>query len=67
MNRAFCPQYSVTASNLVGQAECSAQLAMAQIKPSFAKPLEKNWEVDEGDKLEIKTKLDGSPIPVVKW
>jgi hypothetical protein len=57
----------VTASNLVGQAETSANLNMAQIPPSFGRPIDRAIEVDEGDILDIKTKLDGSPVPKVKW
>ncbi|XP_021942897.1 obscurin isoform X2 [Zootermopsis nevadensis] len=60
-------KYSVTASNLVGQAETTANLIMAQIPPSFGRPIDRAIEVDEGDILEIKTKVDGSPVPKVKW
>ena len=55
------------ASNLVGQAETSANLIMAQIPPSFGRLIDRAIEVDEGDILDIKTKLDGSPVPKVKW
>ena len=51
----------------MGQAETIANLIMAQIAPSFGRPVDRAIEVDEGDELEIKTKLDGSPIPTVKW
>lgn len=57
----------MTASNLVGQAETSANLIMAQIPPSFGRLIDRAIEVDEGDILDIKTKLDGSPVPKVKW
>nr|CAD7588172.1 unnamed protein product [Timema genevievae] len=60
-------KYSVTASNLVGQAEISAKLILAQIPPSFPRPFDRAAEIDEGETLELKTKLDGSPIPKVKW
>jgi hypothetical protein len=40
---------------------------MAQIPPSFGRPIDRAIEVDEGDILEIKTKVDGSPVPKVKW
>lgn len=55
------------ASNLVGQAETSANLIMAQIPPSFGRLIDRAIEVDEGDILDIKTKVDGSPVPKVKW
>jgi hypothetical protein len=40
---------------------------MAQIPPSFGRLIDRAIEVDEGDILDIKTKLDGSPVPKVKW
>jgi hypothetical protein len=57
----------VTAYNLAGQAECSAQLEMAQTPPSFHNYMDKYHEIDEGETLAIKMKVDGSPIPTVKW
>lgn len=57
----------MTASNLAGQAECSAQLAMAQTPPSFHNYMDKYHEIDEGETLAIKMKVDGSPIPTVRW
>ncbi|XP_063238451.1 obscurin isoform X6 [Bacillus rossius redtenbacheri] len=60
-------KYSVTASNLVGQAQTEARLTLAQIPPSFGRPLDRAVDVDEGDTLDLKTKLDGSPIPKAKW
>jgi Immunoglobulin I-set domain len=52
---------------LAGQAECSAQLQMAQTPPSFVNYMDKYHEIDEGETLSIKMKVDGSPIPTVKW
>jgi len=40
---------------------------MAQIPPSFGRLIDRAIEVDEGDILDIKTKVDGSPVPKVKW
>lgn len=57
----------MTASNLAGQAECSAQLQMAQTPPSFINYMDKYHEIDEGETLSIKMKVDGSPIPTVRW
>ncbi|XP_071443882.1 protein Obscurin isoform X3 [Hetaerina americana] len=59
--------YLVRASNVVGDAETYSKLTMAQIAPSFARPLDRSAEVDEGDLLELKVKVEGSPIPTVKW
>ncbi|XP_046395304.1 obscurin isoform X3 [Ischnura elegans] len=60
-------KYLVRASNIVGDAETYSKLTMAQIPPSFARPLDRSAEVDEGDMLELKVKVEGSPIPTVKW
>ncbi|XP_047105588.1 obscurin isoform X3 [Schistocerca piceifrons] len=59
--------YKVKAANLVGEAESSSKLSMTQLPPSFARPLDRAAEVDEGDILDLKCKLDGSPIPSVQW
>ncbi|XP_049949483.1 obscurin isoform X1 [Schistocerca serialis cubense] len=59
--------YKVKAANLVGEAESSSKLSMTQLPPSFARPLDRAAEVDEGDILDLKCKLDGSPIPTVQW
>lgn len=60
-------QYTVKASNLAGEAESSATLKMAQIPPSFSKTLERCVDLAEGETLELKAKVDGSPLPAVKW
>lgn len=35
--------------------------------PAFDKKLPRHLEVNEGEKLELKTQTSGSPIPEVKW
>lgn len=40
---------------------------MAQTPPGFLQKLDRAADVDEGEPLELKAKLDGSPIPTVKW
>jgi hypothetical protein len=42
-------------------------MKMAQTAPSFILKPDRLADVDEGDVLELKAKLDGSPIPTVKW
>ncbi|RZF43883.1 hypothetical protein LSTR_LSTR007219 [Laodelphax striatellus] len=59
--------YSVTAVNMDGEDECSAKLRLAQIAPSFVKGLERSAEVGENEPLELKAKVDGSPLPHVLW
>ncbi|CAG4950620.1 unnamed protein product [Parnassius apollo] len=60
-------KYKVRAVNLSGEAECEAQISLAQTSPGFAHKLERQKDVDEGEPLELKAKLDGSPIPTAKW
>lgn len=53
------------AVNCVGEAETTARISMHQIPPSFGKRLEKSEEVNEGEPLELKAKISGSPKPKV--
>ncbi|GLG93475.1 Obscurin [Gryllus bimaculatus] len=55
--------YSVRAVELVGEATTSAKLEMTQLPPTFGRPLDRAAEVDENDTLDLKCKVDGSPIP----
>ncbi|XP_026827528.1 obscurin isoform X4 [Ooceraea biroi] len=55
------------ASNVAGNAETSCELSMTLTAPSFGKSLPRSAEVDEGEPLELKAKVDGSPIPNVAW
>lgn len=60
-------QYTVKASNLAGEAESSGQVRIAHIPPSFSKTLERCLDLCEGDNLELRAKVDGSPMPSLKW
>lgn len=53
--------------NLAGEAFCNADILLAQTAPGFAHKLDRQRDVDEGEPLELKAKLDGSPIPTAKW
>ncbi|XP_046590101.1 obscurin isoform X5 [Neodiprion lecontei] len=55
------------ASNIAGTVDTSAQLSLAKSAPTFSRTLPRSAEVDEGEPLELKAKLEGSPIPSVKW
>ncbi|XP_024939523.1 obscurin isoform X4 [Cephus cinctus] len=55
------------ASNVSGKVETSGKLNMIRAAPSFSRALPRSADVDEGEPLELKAKLDGSPIPSVKW
>lgn len=56
------------ASNVAGSRQTSCELSMALTAPSFGRPsLPRSAEVDEGEPLELKAKVDGSPIPGIAW
>ncbi|XP_022174781.1 obscurin-like isoform X5 [Myzus persicae] len=59
--------FSVKAVNMIGEAETSSNLTMAEIMPSFVKPFERITEGVEGSPIEIQTQLIGSPRPHVAW
>ncbi|KAK9307269.1 hypothetical protein QLX08_002302 [Tetragonisca angustula] len=55
------------AINVAGSAQTTSNLTMQLIAPSFGNVLPKSTEVDEGEPLELKVKVDGSPIPEIVW
>jgi len=42
-------------------------LSMDQAPPMVTIPLDKALEFEEGEPMEIKGKIDGSPVPIAKW
>lgn len=52
---------------MVGDAETSSNLTMAEIMPSFVQPFERITEAVEGSPIELQTQLIGSPRPNVTW
>lgn len=50
---------------MIGEAETSSSLKMAEIMPSFIKPFDRITEAIEGSPIEIQTKLIGSPRPSI--
>lgn len=60
-------QYKATAVNVVGEAETTSRISMLQTPPTFGKRLEKSQEVNEGEVIELKAKINGSPKPTVAW
>lgn len=52
---------------MIGEAETSSNLTMAEIMPSFVKPFERITEAVEGSPIELQTQLIGSPRPKVAW
>ncbi|KYN01946.1 Muscle M-line assembly protein unc-89 [Cyphomyrmex costatus] len=55
------------ASNVAGSVQTNCDLSMTLTVPSFGKALPRSAEVDEGEPLELKAKVDGSPIPNIAW
>ncbi|XP_011689401.1 PREDICTED: muscle M-line assembly protein unc-89 isoform X5 [Wasmannia auropunctata] len=55
------------ASNVAGSVQTDCDLSMTLAAPSFGKALPRSADVDEGEPLELKAKVDGSPIPNVAW
>lgn len=51
---------------MVGEAETTARISMLQTPPSFGKRLERNEECFEGEPLELRAKINGSPKPTVR-
>ncbi|XP_028176186.1 obscurin [Ostrinia furnacalis] len=66
-NASDAGKYKVRAVSLAGEAVCEAEISLARASPGFVHKLEKQKDVDEGEPLELKCKVDGSPIPVAKW
>ena len=62
-----CGDYRVVAINIAGETEAKFNMSLLQLAPTFIKKPERVANIDEGQKLEIKALLDGSPIPVVQW
>ncbi|XP_023017381.2 obscurin isoform X4 [Leptinotarsa decemlineata] len=63
----FAGFYKAVAVNIVGEAETSSKVSMLQTPPSFGKKLDRNVDVNEGEPLELKAKINGSPKPIVSW
>lgn len=52
---------------MIGEAETTSNLAMAEIMPSFIKPFDRITEAVDGSPVELQTTLIGSPRPKVAW
>ncbi|XP_028138821.2 obscurin isoform X8 [Diabrotica virgifera virgifera] len=59
--------YKAMAINVVGEAETTSRVTMLQTPPSFGKKLDRNMDVNEGEPLELKAKVNGSPKPEATW
>ncbi|XP_066148174.1 obscurin isoform X4 [Euwallacea fornicatus] len=59
--------YKAVAVNVVGEAETSARISMVQTPPTLSKKLDRNLDVNEGEPLELRAKIGGSPKPKAMW
>lgn len=59
--------YSCVASNIAGDTEAKFRLVVLESAPVFATKFDRSIEIPEGDRLVLKCKVDGSPLPTVKW
>ncbi|XP_063930937.1 obscurin isoform X4 [Zophobas morio] len=66
-NEADSGMYKAVAANVAGAAETVARIVMLQTPPGFGKKLERSEEFNEGEPIELKAKINGSPKPTVAW
>ncbi|XP_033111498.1 myopalladin-like, partial [Anneissia japonica] len=61
-------KFKVVAENAIGKASSTANLLVEELKeaPEFKKRLD-NYEVNEGDRVEMETIIRGYPRPMVRW
>lgn len=55
------------ASNIAGDTEIPFGLSVLELAPIFEGKFDKFMEIPETEKLDLKCKVDGSPLPIVKW
>lgn len=59
--------YSCVASNIAGDTEEKFHLTILELAPVFETKFDRFIEIPEGERLELKCKVDGSPLPKVRW
>merc|ERR1711879_85161 len=65
--------YTCTARNSLGEDSKSFTLLVKSVEeddccePKFVKKLEKEYDVVEGERLQVETKVHGSPEPILSW
>lgn len=60
-------EYSCIASNIAGDTEIKFNLGVLKLAPVFETKFDRFMEIPEGQRLELKCKVDGSPLPKVRW
>jgi hemicentin len=59
--------YSCIASNIAGDTEEKFHLSILKAPPVFETKFDRFIEIPEGERLELKCKVDGSPLPKIRW
>lgn len=60
-------EYVVKAVNVVGEASAPAELMLTSEPPTLGGKLATTTKVEEGEPLQLSVKVDGSPMPDIKW
>lgn len=55
------------ATNIAGETTVKFRLALQQKAPQFIRKLDRAVEVDQGEPLELKCIVEGSPLPIATW
>jgi hypothetical protein len=59
--------YQCIATNIAGDTEERFHLAILELAPVFETKFDRFIEIPEGERLELKCKVDGSPLPNIRW
>lgn len=59
--------YSCISGNCVGEVETVGNITLSQEVPTFDRKLDRAMEIAEDDFLELKAKVNGSPLPTCQW
>ncbi|CAB0012839.1 unnamed protein product [Nesidiocoris tenuis] len=63
----YAGKYKVRAYSLAGHVDTTCYVKLCQLSPSFSKSLGRALEVEEGEPLELRCKVESSPSATVKW
>lgn len=63
----FRKKYAVVATNIAGETTAKFRLSLLQTAPNFVRKLDRAAEVDQGEPLELKCIVEGSPLPIATW
>lgn len=55
------------ATNIAGETTAKFRLSLLKTAPNFIRKLDRAAEVDQGEPLELKCIVEGSPLPKATW